>query len=242
MLGKVLGLEPNLKNAFFEVGLVVIGILIAFQIDTWNNERQLRQKEIQYLSFIQDGLLSDRQRIESVIAGNDEKNKSVTFLFDIFSGEISNEEAVDALLAHVYVFGVYDVFIPNRIAFDNMVSAESIELISDRDLRILLSEYYSNISPFNGTQERVGQITRRVVDIMVDEFTHSGQEAGLLVFSNPGIRGKSEVTIHQNESFIGNLFLLQTVTQGQSDDLAQKLELIGRLLQAIEEQLGTSST
>lgn len=241
MIGRELDWGNNIKRALFEVSLVVVGILIAFQIDTWNNDRQLRNKEIQYLSFIREGLQSDLQSIKQVTDFNAEKTEAINVLFQVLSVEISNEEAADALLAQVNTLGTFDLFIPNRIAFDNMVSAESIELVSDRELRILLSDYYSDLTPFNGTQERVAQISRRLVDILIDDLSHSGISTGPLVFNNPWIRTKSEVTVHKSETFIGTLFGMQTVIRAQSDELKEKIEKIDRLMALIEEQLGQDS-
>jgi len=48
-----------------EVGFVVIGILLAFQIDTWNTKRELKNKETIYLQNLCNDLVGQLNNIES---------------------------------------------------------------------------------------------------------------------------------------------------------------------------------
>lgn len=48
-----------LKYAIGEIALVVIGILIALQINNWNENRKTKLKEIEVLEAIQISLESD---------------------------------------------------------------------------------------------------------------------------------------------------------------------------------------
>jgi len=199
------GIMKFARHACAEVLLVVLGILIAFQIDTWNNGRQLRQKELQYLSSIRDGLLADKQSIDKVTRQNLGKIDVIDALLQLFAGQVSNERAADALVEHAFTIGTFDLYIPNRVAFDNMVSAETIELVTDRTLRLQLASYYSALTPDRGTQERVAEISRRMADFFAADLTHASETPGLFTFDNPGIRKKSEVVLHRDEAFLGNL-------------------------------------
>jgi len=226
------------RHACAEVLLVVLGILIAFQIDTWNNGRQLRQKELQYLSSIRDGLLADKQSIDKVTRQNLGKIDVIDALLQLFAGQVSNERAADALVEHAFTIGTFDLYIPNRVAFDNMVSAETIELVTDRTLRLQLASYYSALTPDRGTQERVAEISRRMADLFAADLTHASETPGLFTFDNPGIRKKSEVVLHRDEAFLGNLQLLRAVSVAQNDELEDKVVAIDQLLAGIQLQLG----
>ena len=54
--GKV---SKYLKYAIGEIILVVVGILIALQINNWNEYRKSRKVELNYLKNIQEDILSD---------------------------------------------------------------------------------------------------------------------------------------------------------------------------------------
>jgi hypothetical protein len=59
-----------LKYALGEIVLVVIGILIALQINDWNEDRLDRELEREYLVSMLSDLREDRREIEDAIAGN----------------------------------------------------------------------------------------------------------------------------------------------------------------------------
>jgi len=56
------------KYAIGEILLVVIGILIALQINNWNEARKARVKEVEILKDFQKGLSFDILQIDSVYA------------------------------------------------------------------------------------------------------------------------------------------------------------------------------
>lgn len=58
------------RYAVGEIVLLVVGILIALQIDTWNDGRIDRQKEREYLASMLTDLRADIQGIDEAIRGN----------------------------------------------------------------------------------------------------------------------------------------------------------------------------
>jgi len=58
--------EKYLKYAIGEIILVVIGILVALQINTWNEEKKERLQEQKYLIEIKANLESDLLQIEDI--------------------------------------------------------------------------------------------------------------------------------------------------------------------------------
>jgi len=59
-----------LKYAVGEIILVVIGILIALQINDWYEDRLDRESERSYLVSMQQDLAEDRQKLRATIDGN----------------------------------------------------------------------------------------------------------------------------------------------------------------------------
>ena len=57
------------KYAIGEIVLVVIGIMIALQINTWNENRKDRQKEKIYITNIQRDLKAQLQSLDRAIQG-----------------------------------------------------------------------------------------------------------------------------------------------------------------------------
>jgi len=118
-----------------------------------------------------------------------------------------------------------------------MVSAESIELVTNRELRLALSNHYSGVSPLKGTDERVAQITRRITDFLTSGLTHNLETSGLFAFHIPGLRSKSEVVPYQDAEFQETSLLMQAVTGAQNDELMTAKTTIAELIGLIETQL-----
>ena len=60
---------------------------IAFLIDNWNDWRELRIKELQYLVSIRNGLLADQDNIETILDFNTAKMVTIdAILQSFFSG------------------------------------------------------------------------------------------------------------------------------------------------------------
>ena len=158
-----------LKYAIGEIILVVIGILIALQINNWNIERQIQKKERAYLKEIRTNLRQDSLKLNTVLEFNREKQRIVDDMMQIFADSLSNEERFLIFTKNATDFTYYQVFDPVRIAFNNMLSAENIDLISNNDLRKALSEYY-NYPYLDGVQNRIAVLNRRVVDEHYPKF------------------------------------------------------------------------
>ena len=71
-----------MRYAIGEIALVVIGILIALQINTWNEERKTRLIEIKTLNEIQANLYIDLDEINSDITIMDSVNNAGMAVID----------------------------------------------------------------------------------------------------------------------------------------------------------------
>jgi len=58
---------------------------IAFLIDNWNDIRELRIKELQYLVSIRNGLLADQDNIETILDFNTAKMVTIDAILQSFS-------------------------------------------------------------------------------------------------------------------------------------------------------------
>ena len=123
--------RSNVVAALGEIALIVIGILLALQIDQWNSDRLDRQREIEYLSFIRDGLQEDVQSLERLIAFNRQKNERLGQMLKLLASGVQGAELNSQLTPLMAVLTTYDYFDANSIAFDNLKSTHSLALISN---------------------------------------------------------------------------------------------------------------
>ena len=79
-----------LKYAIGEVVLVVIGILIALQINNWNEQRKLHLKEKSFLVAIQEEFLHNRTQFDYIVSQHRKTLHGCKKLIDLFPIDIEN--------------------------------------------------------------------------------------------------------------------------------------------------------
>ena len=222
-----------------EIFLVVIGILIALQINNWNAKRNLKLKEIQYLEQIRDNLRSDIGSIDHTLEFNVEKKAAIRNAFELFGSVEDLDSLVNGFQNFMRILPNFQLFISTRTAFDNMLNANSIDLIRDNSLRQGLSSYYSGMNTEYSTQGRVVLSNRKFVDdltplVMTREFVQETMGADLDIKSN------EEVRFHKDDRTLGNLFQLYMTTVSQDSllvntrgDIEQLIEQINFYLESI---------
>jgi hypothetical protein len=128
-----------LKYAIGEIVLVVIGILIALQLNNLNENNKNEVFEMEILSQIQENLKSDRLVLIKV-----EMNFSnaITSSNKILKAEVSQktEDSIKIWLGAIIQF---DRFQPLTNAYE-MLKSNGLDRISNKQLRFLLGRYYDD--------------------------------------------------------------------------------------------------
>ena len=149
-----------------EIILVVIGILIALQINNWNEERKDKLREHVILLQLQEEYLSNLEQLEEKMQIREKIiNSGLTFLSYLDS---SQEVQKDSLIYHLS----NTIFDPTFDPIQNdLVASGNIRLISNNKLRQLLSNWTSDLVAVQ-EQEKVNQ--NHVHDIMLPHFNTLG--------------------------------------------------------------------
>jgi hypothetical protein len=137
-IGSILS-KKYLAYALGEIALIVIGILIALQIDNWKNDRQLKTLEIKYLKEMISNLRLDLNDIESNIEFNMEKMKSNSVIVNYSKNKLPYNDSLDF---HFSNLTGSTRFVPNTSSYDNFKS-KGFEIIKNDSLRRLITYLYS---------------------------------------------------------------------------------------------------
>lgn len=125
--------------AIGEIILVVIGILIALGINNWNDENNLRRKEINLLIEMKSNLESDLEGLRWDI----NKNKKLLKANRAVLKSLNNSTYHDSLnLYYTWIKG-NTVFVKNTSAFKNLESF-GIDIIKNDSLRMKITNLYSS--------------------------------------------------------------------------------------------------
>jgi len=146
-----------LKYAIGEIVLVVIGILIALQINNWNNERQakieteaLRQSN---LNEIYEGLKTDLVSFDTILNQLERQKKASKYLLAILDTKDRNVE--DSLVFMRNWYEVLNSVLVERYknTWDKLNESGELLTLKNDSLNKILLEYYrfydSRINNFN---------------------------------------------------------------------------------------------
>lgn len=126
--------------AFGEIVLVVLGILIALQIDNWNDWRQEREVEQTVLNQLREDYKSNLEQLNQKVQI---RNALITSALKILKAMDEPEEVNrDSLIAHLAVLLIDPTFDPIE---NDMSSTGNLRLISNHKLKRLLSTWTADI-------------------------------------------------------------------------------------------------
>lgn len=157
------------KYAIGEIVLVVIGILIALQINNWNENRKNKIAESDYYCRILDDLELNQQLIDETSKLISNKIKLCKELLLDLNNTPNNRS--DILNKFVLALR-QDVFVPSNIAFEEITSSGQLKLLTDLKLKNRLiqhSTFLNNI--LNLLQENRNVILERMSDFeLISDF------------------------------------------------------------------------
>ena len=141
-----------LLYALGEIMLVMIGILLALQINNWNEERKIRDSEQDILQNLKSELIINRDELELYRSIHLSEFRSGIYLLNLFNTDISNIPVIklDSALANVegnWTFEANDGYIKSIIA------SGKIDHIRNVELKSLLTSFDGMV--IDATQENI---------------------------------------------------------------------------------------
>lgn len=133
----------NFGQATIEILLIVIGILIAFQIDRWKESRDKRQREIVTLAEIRESLQNDQRQLDLIA---DRYNTVILSLTILQKHQFQKGTYHDSLQRHTdkLIYGFR--FQQRTTAFDNL-KIVGIDLVTNDSLKTKLVELFDYSYP-----------------------------------------------------------------------------------------------
>jgi hypothetical protein len=129
-----------LLYAFGEIVLVVIGILIALQLNIRNEIRKTRNLETKTLIELRSDLMQNIDDIERNIVQLKECKKANEVVIYHMENNLAYNDSLDSYFANLYP---YVTFSPIQTTF-NYLNQNGIKLLSNDSLRANISDLYAN--------------------------------------------------------------------------------------------------
>jgi hypothetical protein len=223
-----------MRYAIGEIALVVIGILIALQINNWNEDRKTRLIEIKTLNEIQVNLYLDLDEIKSDITIMDSVSNAGMAVIDYI---IRNTEPSESFKYNVHVSRLNPHFDGNQSGYSLLIS-KGLDIISNDSLRGSISRLYELSYPYYSKYEN--ERVSIIYDLLNPKLSHY---FSFLHSEENFFNGTSEITqnnyskLKKDASFI-NVLNLAISKNKQVQNRAQRIVgYIMGLIDQIEEEL-----
>jgi hypothetical protein len=135
-----------LLYAIGEIVLVVIGILIALQINTANTYKEQRKVEQEYLLSLKPEFESNLNRINASIQENEQRIKALDKLLSLFDNNVldtvSHQEISQMFLP---VLGSELGYLPATGVLSDIISSGKLNIILNKNLRQHLASFESTL-------------------------------------------------------------------------------------------------
>ena len=231
------------KYAIGEILLVVIGILIALQINNWNEAKKSRKKEVILLNQLSEEFKANLEQLDNKMIMRNAIMKSSKFLLDAIDNQ--SNPSKDSIVKHLRTTLYTPTFNSNT---NNYFNSRDIALLQNDSLKNLLSKWPTKVDELN--EEEILLVNHRenryipflAGQIQVRDLYHEvefatemkdliypkdGKPLDLLIGESQ--QSKSYNALMQNrefEEYLSYTILFNNISQTQSDPLKYHINLI----------------
>jgi hypothetical protein len=185
-----------------EILLVVVGILLALQIDNWNENKKIRNTELQYLLALKEEFSFNKGELGNIMNRNKRNFENAVKVLDIAGPEDPEitEKELGRLLAGSLSYETQ--FDPNQGVLDEIISSGKLGMFSSKELKFALSSWSGILYRVRLQEQEILLMRSRTIEMVRNQ--------GNL---RRGIHGPwlEEIGIKQSKFEQGSLHLLKSV-------------------------------
>ena len=133
------------KYAIGEIVLVVIGILIALNINNWNEDRKDNRLEQNYLLKIHDEFKKNKKQFDHIISMHRQSYKSSDW---IILNHNKPDINIDTLRKHLLAFRYSYTYNPSKSSIDAVINSGKLGVIRHNELSSKLIEWPELIADY----------------------------------------------------------------------------------------------
>jgi len=190
-----------LKYAIGEIFLVVIGILLALQINNWNETRKLNNKESIYLK----GLKVDFEQSKIALTRVIKKTDGVAKMVDTLGAMIKkNGDALTLMQIDSLASGStgFTVFMPSEGVINDIIGSGKLDMITNNELRIKIASWEADLKMIREYENLGKELSDKYTD-------HTSQYFDMLngKFMEPGFLD------HKRAEFLSDIIMTNYMVQ-----------------------------
>jgi len=138
-------ISKYLLYAIGEVSLIVIGIMIAFSIDNWKEDRERKEQEIKILKDMKNALILD----STDISGNVKTQMAARNACYFLAEQLENNAPWNDSLKQKFMLSCFNTIFDHTNGAYVTLKSKGLDLISNEALRLEINKYYDQRIGFN---------------------------------------------------------------------------------------------
>ena len=128
------------RYAIGEIALVIIGILIAVSINTWNEERKQKNEEQSILQDLKKEMEGNLSALNNVIEGHQKSFEAAKEMRALFSDRKAFDKMTDSTFRSIHAkMDVNHTYDPRYGILNSIISSGQINQLSNKELKYLLA-------------------------------------------------------------------------------------------------------
>jgi len=219
--------------AVVEMMLIIVGILIALQIDNWNQTNQEHKIVKEYLEIIKHNVANDLKELEILKEHREQSlNSTATIL-----GYYKNEQISDPKLFELGFLNLFleQRFIPNRNAYESLKSSGFLRNLGSTSIEEALNAYYSLLDRILTYEEVFNSLTLPIEENLsesgfyieyADAFHWNHQDTINFTYENLRKYPDVQSTFIRSEMWLGFLIDLHADLLKNGKDLLEVLDSV----------------
>ncbi|WP_297691597.1 DUF6090 family protein [uncultured Eudoraea sp.] len=149
------------RYAIGEIVLVMIGILLALQVNNWNEDRKERIIEQEVYNNLLTDINKDRITLkERMTLSKNETNALYDLVHNAYTTQKTSEDYIN-LLSHVLWNA--DNFILQDKTFDELVNSGKLAILKDKSLKNRILEYYKS---YDIAATHIAELNQTSIDML----------------------------------------------------------------------------
>lgn len=229
-----------LRYAIGEIFLVVIGILIALQVNNWNENRKNNSAANEALLSLREDFQDNITQIKDRVSKVNETTRYLNNVIKIIDRDSSTVNPDS--LGHYLPIGAswWSVKITSS-TYDALSGAGNLDLIQNKKLRKLLAEFYSTTKSGFEDEEPSYKLALKIIEKTSKEmytlwpkFESYNIE---LTKKTPLVKKQAVNSILKMHDLMGLLLIKQALNQNQQKYLGNLLNLSNNILTEINDEL-----
>ena len=144
MLRKIVDhLKSKWYKYIIEIIVVILGILIAYNLEQWGDERSNKKREIEILKEFKGALSADLAEMHGNISIHDYSILSSRIILEVIKDNLDYHDSLDACFAYTHAFTVFS----GRVGPIEQLKNTNLAIVSNDSLRLEIISMYDEVYP-----------------------------------------------------------------------------------------------